>query len=480
MAVAVLYGIKSIAIGKLNEFLYGIRDCRRRKTAVEGEMEDEPLLYFFWQACHHGVPFNERIPNEESERYVDLLAEVANACAEEHTLNLKGVGAFWNLLGTMTEIRVCFVWIEAPAFRSPTLLRAASLRRLPCLHLMLLHTRDPQRRPTRLRVSSHAAQVPAFVLLKALQSEYGPREPSEAFPKGHAGHPDLLERLRKSITAAAAAYLKDSKDKRKAPVAAPSYKPTVLGPESFKDKEHLPVESFLKLCLEGVAAQRVRDGQTQQAIYDQCVCLRREPVPLPRACPFSTASTYAYLFACARPPGHSQGPSPSGLLACSSLRRWEKKAIKDGNSKGFEVFAEMMGASSPEMAEADLVGLYQKATSGEDPDQVELILIVENLRKLGVKLVRPAGATAIGDGVGTKEDVFAAAAISSALRMFSPKKSVISEGIMANMSKWQRVGLQAGKARSILKGILDGEEDQGGEDAEEDLRSQTEAIVRQM
>ena len=47
-----LYGIKSIAISKINEFFYGVRETRFRKNA-KGETEDEPLIYLFWQACAH-------------------------------------------------------------------------------------------------------------------------------------------------------------------------------------------------------------------------------------------------------------------------------------------------------------------------------------------------------------------------------------------------------------------------------------------
>ena len=25
--------------------------------------QDEPILYFFWRACHHGVPLDERCDN---------------------------------------------------------------------------------------------------------------------------------------------------------------------------------------------------------------------------------------------------------------------------------------------------------------------------------------------------------------------------------------------------------------------------------
>jgi len=101
----VLYGMKSIAINKINEFFYGVRAERRRKSALEEE-EDEPLLYMFWRACHHGVPHEERLSAHEFDFYLDLLKGVANTVATEHTMNVKGLGAFWNLLGSMSEIQL--------------------------------------------------------------------------------------------------------------------------------------------------------------------------------------------------------------------------------------------------------------------------------------------------------------------------------------------------------------------------------------
>ena len=49
--------------------------------------------------------------------------------------------------------------------------------------------------------------------------------------------------------------------------------------------------------------------------------------------------------------------------------------------------------------------LYQQATSGDDPDKVEMGLIDLELRTAGITLKRKAGKSAIGDGVATIEDL---------------------------------------------------------------------------
>ena len=99
----VLYGIKSLAIKNINEFLYGVRAERYRKdekrgpsgkARAEGEeplTEPEPLLMPFWQGTWHGVPFDERSKMNDFEFYLDMLAAVAKTVGEEHTLQLKSV-----------------------------------------------------------------------------------------------------------------------------------------------------------------------------------------------------------------------------------------------------------------------------------------------------------------------------------------------------------------------------------------------------
>jgi len=103
----VLYGIKSLAIKNINEFLYGVRKNRFR-TRHDGTEEEEPLLHFFWQASHHGVPPEKHIHADDFDFYIDLLGHCADYVGTDHTLKMKG-GAFWNMLGSMTEI-------EAPVY----------------------------------------------------------------------------------------------------------------------------------------------------------------------------------------------------------------------------------------------------------------------------------------------------------------------------------------------------------------------------
>ena len=92
----------------------------------------------------------ERLPHEDFDFYIDILSTVAKTVGEEHTLQMKGSGAFWNLLGSMAEI-----------------------------------------------------QLPCFVLLNVLQRAFGP-VPVDASPTGNAlpGQPDLLDRLKKATYAA--------------------------------------------------------------------------------------------------------------------------------------------------------------------------------------------------------------------------------------------------------------------------------------
>jgi len=284
----VLYGIKSLAVSKLNEFFYAIRECRFRKNA-KGEVEDEPMLYFFWQACHHGVPFEERLPHEDFEFFVDLLGAVAKTAADEHTLKLQGVGAFWHMFGSMTEI-----------------------------------------------------QLPAFVLVNALQRRFGtqPSASEESPHLAHTGHSELLQRLKKVTMSSSAKQLKDSKQTgRKAIVPAPSYKPQLLGADAMQHG-FLPLETFLSLCLEGFHAQQLKDAQSLQVI-------------------------------------------------------WQTWLVEVGE-ESFDVFAGMLEYCTPQMSEAEMLNLYQKATSGDNNDKVDMVHIEADLRKASIVLKRKPGSEEAG------------------------------------------------------------------------------------
>jgi hypothetical protein len=66
------------------------------KARAEGEeplIEPEPLLMPFWRGAWHGVPFDERSKMSDFKFYLDMLAAVAKTVGDEHTLQLKSVGA---------------------------------------------------------------------------------------------------------------------------------------------------------------------------------------------------------------------------------------------------------------------------------------------------------------------------------------------------------------------------------------------------
>ena len=69
----------------------------------------------------------------------------------------------------------------------------------------------------------------------------------------------------------------------------------------------------------------------------------------------------------------------------------------------------MLSFSAPEVGEDALFALYQQATSGDDPDKVEIELIEPEMRKAAIKLKRRPGVSSVGDGVATMADLRAAA-----------------------------------------------------------------------
>ena len=218
--LVVLYGIKSVAFTKMQEFFYGVRAGRFR-TNAKGESEDEPLLYFFWTACHHGVPMDERLPPEDLDLYVALLAMTAKCVGDEHTLNVKE-GAFWNMIGTMAE-----------------------------------------------------PEIPLFVLLKTLEKLYGP-DPMHG--KEYPGEPQILERAKKLTTSRASSYLTQSKSRR-ANKPCPSYKPILLGADKnvLDARGHLPLQTFLELGIQAVQDQRKKDAKVLDNIFETWKTNEDEP-----------------------------------------------------------------------------------------------------------------------------------------------------------------------------------------------------------
>jgi hypothetical protein len=272
----VLYGIKSLAIKNINEFLYGVSAERYRKDEKANLTEPEPLLMPFWQGSWHGVPQQERMPMEMFEFYLDMLAGVAKTVSEEHTLQLKGVGAFWNMLGSMHEI-----------------------------------------------------SIPVFVLINCI---------TKMFEKSHK---ELFERMKQGVLRTASVNLKEKqkRDKEGKPKPFPSYKEALLGKESLDSRGYVAVHQFLNLALESDKKQTEKDSKFLDDAYQTWVAFKKE-------------NTY-------------------------------------------EVFVECLKESSPELPDADVINLYNLATSGDNPDVPDFKLICKTLRAKDIHLVRKGGAESI-------------------------------------------------------------------------------------
>ena len=272
----VLYGIKSLAIKNINEFLYGVRAERYRKDEKANLTEPEPLLMPFWQGSWHGVPQQERMPMEMFEFYLDVLAGVAKTVSEEHTLQLKGVGAFWNMLGSMNEI-----------------------------------------------------SIPVFVLINCI---------TKMFEKSHK---DLFERIKQGVLRLASVNLKEKqkRDKEGKPKPFPSYKEAILGKEGLDSRGHVAVHQFLNLALDSDKKQTEKDSKFLDDADQTWVAFKKE-------------NTY-------------------------------------------EVFVECLKESSPELPDADVINLYNLATSGDNPDVPDFKLICKTLRAKDIHLVRKGGAESI-------------------------------------------------------------------------------------
>jgi hypothetical protein len=161
----------------------------------------------FWKGCWHGVPLEERFPNEEFEFYIDMLAGLAKTVGEEHTLQLKSIGAFWNMLGSMTQI-----------------------------------------------------SVPVFVCLNTIK---------RMFEKSHKDLHDRLHRM--TLQAAtqnqkAKAKIKDEND-----LPFPNYKRQYLGDANIDSRGHLTMYQFLDLSLQGMLKQRDKDAEILTGIYHKWV-----------------------------------------------------------------------------------------------------------------------------------------------------------------------------------------------------------------
>ena len=119
-----------------------------------------------------------------------------------------------------------------------------------------------------------------------------------------------------------------------------------------------------------------------------------------------------------------------------------------------------MTASKSDMGEDQIIALYRKATSGDDPDKIDMRFIENSLRKLNITLRRPAGASAFDDGVVDMSDVKMA---TTALMLFGggPKKPATaaaaqasSDSLGSNITKWKNAGLAAGKTRSLIRDLF--------------------------
>ena len=67
--------------------------------------------------------------------------------------------------------------------------------------------------------------------------------------------------------------------------------------------------------------------------------------------------------------------------------------------------------------------VFWQATSGQDPDKVEMGLIEEELRKQGIALKRKAGLSSLDDGIATMDDVKTATKTASvAMSLFGGAK----------------------------------------------------------
>ena len=108
----------------------------------------------------------------------------------------------------------------------------------------------------------------------------------------------------------------------------------------------------------------------------------------------------------------------------------------------------MLVHSSPGLDDEPLCALYQMATSGDDEDQINMSLIVFELRRLGIELKHKPGKGSMGDGVGTTDDIKAATTALTVLS-FLDGKSKPPKKEYRFASKWKKVGM-ASRAIDVL------------------------------
>ena len=109
---------------------------------------------------------------------------------------------------------------------------------------------------------------------------------------------------------------------------------------------------------------------------------------------------------------------------------------------------DMLLLSCPGLGDEPLCTLYQIATSGDDPDRIDMALIIDELRERGIQLRRKPGVSSIGDGVGTADDMRAA---KLAIQLFSTSTEAEEADTEYRLvSKWRKVGI-ASRATDLLR-----------------------------
>jgi hypothetical protein len=303
-------------------------------------------------------------------------------------------------------------------------------------------------------------ELPVFVLVNVMNSYY-----KESAETG--------DRLRKAVVKKAAEWT--AACKKEAPKMCASYKRFLLGEDAkgspTRDRNHLPLDTFLKMGLEAADAQRKRDTSVLDANlnsyllsdmrpFDAFACVTRIACHAPHATRHTPraarhaphATRHAPHATCRTP--HATRRTPHAARRTPHASRRARCAVHAATAVGTDEPArtrarrEMVAASAPEVSEERMISLYQMATSGPDPDQIEMALIVPELRKEGIRLKRKAGMSSVGDGIGTNDDIRAA---TMAIKLFGSegRRSSTSAVPKKFASRWKSVGLAA-RASELL------------------------------